>query len=254
MPEVLNEETGKLMQVPDDPVAPADVPFEEPEPAAPDAEPDEDPDDEEAAEARAAIERDHEANEALEEQRRAEQAAQADAEKLMKALNRAAENYAKKIVDLLGGELEGWQACPLCAEGLPGFRVPVMPAPEHLAAVKIAIGEDPDPPLIGDGYSRECDKCAGLGVTASGSKVAAHARLTCLGCDGRGWVAVGHERESGSGASSPPTNGVAAPVPLPGEVASRPEVETLRQLGYIVVDPPTVPVVGPPTGDAPIPV
>ena len=208
----------------------------------------EDEPDEDDAEARAAIEREHELAEERQAEEQAARAAQADAEKLMKSLNRAAENYAKKIVDLLGGELEGWQQCPLCAEGLPGFRVPVMPAPEHLAQVKIAIGEDPDPPLVGDGYSRECDKCAGLGVTASGSKVAAHARLTCLGCGGKGWVAVGSEREGNGSVSPSNVMPEVARVTPGGEVANRPEVEVLRQLGYIVVDPPNVPEVSPPLG------
>ena len=245
MTQVVNEEPGEVMEVPDDPVEPGETPFEEPDPEAPgEDESDEEPDPDDA-EARAAIEREHELAAEQQAEEQAARAAQADAEKLMKALNRAAENYAKKIIDLLGGELEGWQACPLCAEGLPGFRVPVMPAPEHLAAVKIAIGEDPDPPLVGDGYSRECDKCAGLGVTASGSKVAAHARLTCLGCGGKGWVAVGSEREAGAAAAVPPGNGAPAPVPVLGEVANRPEVDILRQLGYIVVDPPNVPEVSP---------
>ena len=248
MAEVVNEETGEVTEVPDELETPGETPFEEPEPdAADDGAEDEEPD-EEDAEARAAIERDHELAAERQAEEQAARAAQADAEKLMKALNRAAENYAKKIVDLLGGELEGWQACPLCAEGLPGFRVPVMPAPEHLAAVKIAIGEDPDPPLVADGYARECEKCAGLGVTASGSKVAAHARLTCKGCNGKGWIAVGHERETDASAPVPVVNGGSVPAPLPGETANRPEVDILRQLGYIVVDPPNVPEVSPPIG------
>jgi hypothetical protein len=164
-----------------------------------------------------------------------EAAAQADAEKLMKQLNRSAENYAKRVIDLLGGDLTGWQACPLCAEGLPGFRVPRMPDPEYLAQVKVAIGEDPDPDLPNDGYSRRCESCDGWGKVQTGSRVTTQKAAQCHDCAGRGWIAVGTERAGGNITSG---NGTTehAPIVLQDNVNNDPpEVEKLRQLGYVVV-------------------
>lgn len=187
----------------------------------------------------------------LAERQQAEQeeaAAQADAEKLMKQLNRTAENYAKRIVDLLGGDLTGWQPCPLCAEGLPGFRVPRMPDPEHLAQVKVAIGEDPDPDLPDDGYSRRCAACDGWGKVTTGSRVTTQKSAQCLDCKGRGWVAVGTERESGHITA---TNGhTDTPATVLQDNASNdpPEVAMLKSLGYIVTKVPEVPTINPPAG------
>lgn len=171
------------------------------------------------------------------EQEQAEAQAQADAEKLMKQLNRTAENYAKRVVDLFGGDMTGWQACPLCAEGLPGFRVPRMPAPDYLAQVKVAIGEDPDPDLPDDGYSRRCAACDGWGKVTTGSRVTTQKSAQCLDCKGRGWVAVGTERESGHITISNGATTTTAPVLQDNASHDPPEVEMLRQLGYIVVEP-----------------
>jgi len=235
-----------------------EVPFEEPAPeASPDGdEPTEVPDgvdpetgevtEDEPAEEEAEEDPGDEARRrelAAERQQQEQEAAQAqaDAEKLMKSLNKTADNYAKRVVDLLGGDLTGWQACPLCAEGLPGFRVPVMPSPEHLAAVKVAIGEDPDPPLKSDDYSRVCDGCEGHGKVLTGSNVPGQKAAQCYKCKGRGWLAVGSERESGAITAA---NG--APASTPGVLQDNPtneppEAAMLRQLGYIVVEPVTIP-------------
>jgi len=174
--------------------------------------------------------------------------AEADAAKLMKALNRAAENYAKKIVDLFEGDLTGWQPSPLCADAPPGFRTIGMPSPENLALTKVAIGEDPDPPLEADPYSRECDKCGGHGKVLTGSHVTGQKAAQCLDCKGAGWLAVGPERSLGY---TPPPNGSPAPVepvapgappvPLQTDHPRTPAEEELRQMGAIVVWPPQPP-------------
>jgi hypothetical protein len=220
-----------------------EVPFEEPEPdeSTPDAPPEEVPPnvDPNTGEVLDPVEpaADDAAAQA-ENERRAEIAAERQAqEKLMKSLNKAAENYAKRIVDILGGDLTGWQACPLCAEGLPGFRVPRMPDPEYLAQVKIAIGEDPDPALEPDPYSRQCETCKGKGRVDMHSDVPQWKRAGCIPCDGRGWIPVGPERESGRITTG---NGVTelAPVVLQDNASNDPpEVAMLKQLGYVVVAP-----------------
>jgi len=183
-----------------------------------------------------------------EAEEQAQQQAEADAAKLMKSLNKTAENYAKRVIDLFGGDMTGWQPCPMCAEGLPGFRVPRMPEPEYLAQIKVAIGEDPDPPLEPDPYSRVCDKCGGHGRVTTGSHVTGQKAAQCIDCKGAGWVAVGNERSAGY--TPPPTlaivpdNGVTAPAPpapLQTDHPRTPAEEELRAMGAIVVWPPSPP-------------
>jgi hypothetical protein len=116
-----------------------------------------------------------------------------------------------------------------------------MPAPENVAAIKVAIGEDPDPPLEGDTYSRPCTACGGHGRVGTGSHVTGHKSVICLDCGGKGYIAVGTERDATQPA---PTNGAqvpAVPQPLEGDPPRTPEEERLRQLGAIVVWPPKPP-------------
>src|SRR5215472_10901151 len=160
-----------------------------------------------------------------------------DIEKRQKAMVRASDAYVKKIVDALGPDLDGAKPCPLCADFFPGFRFPIMPPAENLPAIRVAIGLEPGDNLPADGYSRSCSSCDGWGFVASGSKVAGQEKLTCYECKGKGWTAVGTERESGSITGA---NGAAVPVPSgPPAISSNdpPEVEMLKQLGYVVVSP-----------------
>lgn len=162
---------------------------------------------------------------------------EADVEKNSKAMNRAADTYIKKAIAVLGTDLAGMQTCPLCAESWPGLRFPAMPNEPHLSAVRVAIGLEPGDQLPRDNYSRSCTACDGWGFTDSGSKVPGQTKLTCYDCQGRGWVPVGDERGSGSVTAAPTNtgNGGSGPVVFPSN--DPPEVERLRQLGYIVVEP-----------------
>ena len=238
-----------------------DIPFEEPAPSEPETEdqPDEVPEgvDPETGEVTETGEPDaDDAQAEAENERRAEIAAQrqadeqaqaaseAEIERQQKALDRATKSYLDKLRATLGEDLSGFQPCPLCADGWPGIRLPVMPSPEHVAAVKVAIGEDPDPDLAGDPYSRRCDHCDGYGKVSTGSRISGQKSAQCYDCKGRGWIPVGNERESGqitvaNGAQSQPT-----PVLQDTPSNDPPEVAMLQQLGYIVVAPIT-------TGDVP---
>jgi hypothetical protein len=176
-------------------------------------------------------------------QAQAQQTEDAQIEKNTKALNRAAQNYIKKVVETLGPDLEGMQTCPLCAEHWPGLRFPVMPAPEHLAAVRVAIGLDPGDNLKPDPYARRCDTCDGWMRTDSGSRGSGQGSLQCWDCQGRGWVPVGDERRDGAITVSNGQTNSAGPVDIVTGRAEPPEVAALKELGYIVVDPPPPPAV-----------
>jgi hypothetical protein len=200
-------------------------------------------DDPDADEAQALAETERRSELAAEKQQQEQEQAATEAaiEQQGKAMDRATKAYTDKLKAALGDDLSGWQPCPMCADGWPGIRMPVMPAPPTLAAIKVAIGEDPDPPLEDDTYSRPCTACGGHGRVGTGSHVTGHKSVICLDCGGTGYIKIGPERE----ADMPtPTNGapvVAVPQPLEGDPPRTPEEERLRQLGAIVVWPPKPP-------------
>ena len=160
-----------------------------------------------------------------------------DAEKKSKALDRASKLYIDKVVAALGADLDGWQMCPLCAEGYPGLRLPLMPSAENTAAVRVAIGLEPGDNLKPDNYSRKCDACDGWGYTDSGSHVPTQAKLQCIPCEGKGWVAVGSERENGNVLSITRNTSVQQPILQDNPSNDPPEVAALKQMGYVVVAP-----------------
>jgi hypothetical protein len=168
-------------------------------------------------------------------------ASEAEIERQQKSLDRATKSYLDKLRATLGDDLSGFQPCPMCADGWPGIRLPVMPSQEAVATIKVAIGEDPDPPLVSDHYSRPCDGCEGHGRVGTGSHVTGHKSVLCLDCAGKGYISVGPEREA---VQPPAPNGgpvVDVPQPLAGDPPRTPEEDTLRQLGAIVVWPPKPP-------------
>jgi hypothetical protein len=200
-----------------------------------DAEPDEDD-----AEAEAENQRRAEIAAERQEAEQAQAASEVEMERQQKALDRATKAYTDKLRAALGDDLSGFQPCPMCADGWPGIRLPVMPAPENVAAIKVAIGEDPDPDLPSDGYSRRCESCDGWGRVQTGSRVTTQKAAICHDCAGQGWVAVGDERAAGN---ITPGNGAAVqPVPVLQDNPNNdpPEVAMLQQLGYMVTKVPKI--------------
>lgn len=158
-------------------------------------------------------------------------------EKAMKALDNEEQRHAKRLAEIMGEDFATLQRCPLCPSPFPGYRWPVPPPAEVIAAVKEAIGEPAQPAFRADSYSKVCELCDGLGAVATGSKVAGQGTARCLGCEGRGWVAVGPERQSGA-----ITTPAAVPAPVqydqqPPTPVEPPEVAALKALGYVVVAP-----------------
>jgi hypothetical protein len=201
-----------------------------------DGEPDEDD-----AETEAAAERAKELAAEQQEEAQSIEAQQRDQDAKRKKLDQLAGHVAKRYGEILGADLDGFVGCPLCASWYPGIRLPVMPDYDTVAAVKVAIGEDPDPPLSADQFSRQCEVCGGQGKVLTGSNVQGQKSAQCLECDGRGWVPTDDRRRPGHlTAASPIPAAGSAPVPVPnGDEPA--EVQALKALGYIVVPPMTSP-------------
>lgn len=194
----------------------------------------------------------HERRQELAAERQAEEQSleqqQREQDARAKKLNQLAAHVAKRYTDILGDDLDGFVGCAMCAPWFPGIRLPVMPDPETVAQIKVAIGEDPDPPLHEDNYSRQCSTCGGYGTVRTGSFVTGQKAATCLDCKGRGWIAVGSERDSNGqvvvpdvAQQSAPELIAAAPAPLVTDTPRTPAEEELRAMGAIVVWPPKPP-------------
>ena len=162
---------------------------------------------------------------------------EADLEKASKAMDRAAKAYIDKAVTNLGGDLGGFQACPMCRDYWPGLRLNRVPEGETLAAIQVAIGQDPDPPLRPDVFSRQCQVCDGYGRLESWSKDRARKSLTCLECNGLGYIPTDDRRKGGRVTALPAGNGSPEPPQSTYSGVEPPEAEALRQLGAIVVWP-----------------
>lgn len=210
---------------------------QEPQVEEPEQQDDAEEPDEDDAEAAAAAERQHELAALNQEETQSIEAQAREQDAKRKKLDQLAAHVAKRYGEILGEELDGFTICPLCAPWFPGIRLQVMPDYETVAAVKVAIGEDPDPPLTNDHYSKVCEDCGGLGKVLTGSKVMGQTTAQCIPCKGRGWLAIGPEREQGqllqvNGGGEPATPGMSH---LPADTAAA--VEALRALNFIVVEP-----------------
>lgn len=111
-----------------------------------------------------------------------------------KKLDRATDSYSKKVVEILGADLAGFETCPLCEPFYPGIRLPIPLTADTTAALRIILGMPARENFQQDRFSTNCTDCRGLGKVLTGSSVEQYATATCLTCKGKGWVPVGDER------------------------------------------------------------
>ena len=210
---------------------------QEPQVEEPEQQDDAEEPDEDDAEAAATAEREQELAADRQEEAQSIEAQAREQDAKAKKLNQVAAHTAKRYYDILGEGLDGFVMCPLCAPWFPGIRQNVMPDYETVAAVKVAIGEDPDPPLTNDHYSKVCEDCGGLGKVLTGSKVMGQTTAQCIPCKGRGWLAIGPEREQGSLTQGGLTAEPSAVQAAAANGDKSPEQVALESLGAIVVWP-----------------
>ncbi len=163
-------------------------------------------------------------------------------EEIGKKLDQLNKHVAKRMGDILGEDAQLYRPC-MCSElfQTPGWLPPIDPPPDAQAFMHHWMGEHAISDFKPDNFSRVCDVCGGLGMTATGSQVQGQQTLPCIPCKSLGWVPVGPERE-GPGAYTPPTapqtNGVTATPPIqPVQAADTPEIAALKQAGYTVIAP-----------------
>lgn len=169
---------------------------------------------------------------------------QARMEEAGKKLDLLQKHVTKRLGEILGEDATDIVPCPCCtAFGMPGWVFPIEPPDDVKAELYHYLHQAAPTDYKPDNYSRVCDECAGLGETATGSKVQGQATLTCVPCKGRGWVAVGAERGGAyiapagdNGDHSLRTDDESTPYE-PVVALDTPEIEALKRAGYVVIPP-----------------
>jgi len=139
-----------------------------------------------------------------------EQAAPADVEKALVAMEKENVRHAARVQQIMGSDFELVYVCPGCTDFAAGFT---------LTAPDVA----PDM-LHGQEYEC-CTRCNGYGAVLTGS-LAEHGRVqTCIHCNGQGFITL----------APPPV------VPIAQAQAASPHANLaneLRAQGFMVIDPP----------------
>ena len=114
---------------------------------------------------------------------------QGDVEKRMRALDNEAMRHGKRVADIMGDDFALLIPSPI--DWTPGFlfdpsQMPL--PPEAVAALDALLGRSLGAELRDDDTKETCDRCAGLGLLRTGSKVQNQDVLPCQTCLGQGWV------------------------------------------------------------------
>jgi hypothetical protein len=142
---------------------------------------------------------------------------EADVEAKIKKLATASRNYSRRIVEILGDDLDGWLTCELCEAHYPGIRLPVPPDEALAAKLRSILGMPALENYRRDNQYNPCATCDGLGTILTGSKVAAHMTRTCGACKGTGYIDMRTgEAPTLNGTTTP---NVHLPEPIPTEEA-----------------------------------
>lgn len=118
--------------------------------------------------------------------------AAADAEAQLKKLSGTADRYVKKLIELLGPELGGYDGCALCDGFPPGLVILAAIDDERRELVKRQLGlETLDNVVVDEAYVHRCDTCQGRGIVRTGSYVHDRETVQCRTCQGAGYVRLG---------------------------------------------------------------
>lgn len=203
---------------------------EQPEPEAPEPEiPLEEPEPEPAPEEPAEPEED--INPSLDAQREAQDEA-------WNALGKKATNYAKGVVAILEDTPLPVTVCEMCADALAGFRF-IEPQDELRAQLVMVVqGPGGSAPLEEDPNARICEDCKGWGAVKTGSHVPNNETRHCRRCNGAGFVELHPTTRETQAPVAAPVNGGAEP--LVGVPLDDPDIQKVRDRGYMVVPLPTI--------------
>lgn len=104
-------------------------------------------------------------------------------------LDRENERHWKRIQEVMEEDALDLVPCELCFVKTPGYRWNTAPNEETAARVRIAIGLPDVSNFAPSATERQCDDCRGLGRVRTGSTVPKKETATCDACAGNGYVA-----------------------------------------------------------------
>lgn len=207
MTEVLNVETGELIETDE---------AEEDETPEPEPEPETDPEGRCEAETtvggtlyRCALDAEHAGDHSFTPVAGAPEPVE-DSEKTLRVrgekLDRENERHWKRIQEVMEEDALDLVPCELCFVKTPGYRWNAAPSEETAARVRVAIGLPDVSNFAPSATEHTCDDCRGLGKVRTGSTVPGRETIQCDACSGKGYV----ETRPRLNASVPPPESAAA--------------------------------------------
>lgn len=96
--------------------------------------------------------------------------------------------HAARLAEIMGSDFGAMLVCELCEPTFAGFRFDEPVDEQKRQMVAAAIGLLGDAAIQEDDEARQCDRCAGMGITRTGSKVQGSDTRPCTKCAAKGWT------------------------------------------------------------------
>jgi hypothetical protein len=151
--------------------------------------------------------------------------------------------HAKRVSEIMADDAPDLIPCPVCMDGIAGWvflpEVAQLP-PEAITRIRQLIGL-PDLTTYDQAkFATQCPDCHGMGEVKTGSLVNGYEVTTCETCQKQGWVrTTAYGTNGGAAANVAPI--VTGPM-VAGPEQPDPEIAHLRERGFTVIPPMTVPV------------
>lgn len=169
---------------------------------------------------------------------------QAVIEEIGRKLDTLNKTVASRIATILGDNAQDFEVCDLCSYwNTPGWRHKGHLPEDLKAQMAYLIGQRADADFKPDTHSTTCGSCGGEGVVLTGSKVFGQDKLSCVECNGMGWLPTDDKRRSGMlSLANGPTAAALGVTPQdaamqPVTVEDTAEIAALKAKGYVIVPP-----------------
>lgn len=109
-------------------------------------------------------------------------------EQAFKKAEGEAARHVSRLSQIMGSDFGTMLVCELCEPMFAGFRFDGPLDEEKRQQVAAAIGLLGDAAIQDDDEAERCDRCAGMGITRTGSKVQGSDTRPCTKCAAKGWT------------------------------------------------------------------
>lgn len=99
-----------------------------------------------------------------------------------------AKRHAARLSEIMGSDFGTMLVCELCEPTFAGYRFDGPVDEQKRQMVAAAIGLLGDAAIQDDDEAVQCDRCAGMGITRTGSKVQGSDTRPCTKCAAKGWT------------------------------------------------------------------